>query len=174
MTGATLFTRLAARDRALFVRCLVDPSASRARRAAWTVITHLGGVWCSILAAVAPLVVGGPVADAARQTLGTLVLSHLVVQLVKRTVSRPRPSNVLECATLVVEPDKFSFPSGHSAAAMAVAFGFATAFPDLAVPLIGLAFLVGASRVFLGVHYPGDVVVGQIIALLTGVAVRAL
>ncbi|HEY7234859.1 MAG TPA: phosphatase PAP2 family protein [Gemmatimonadaceae bacterium] len=172
MTNATLFNRLAARDRALFARCLVDPTASRVRRLFWTVITHLGGVSCSLLAATVPLAFGGPVADAARQTLATLVFSHLVVQVVKRTVSRPRPSNVLACATLVVEPDRFSFPSGHSAAAMAVAFGYAMAFPSLAAPLVTIAFLVGASRVFLGVHYPGDVLVGQLIAVLTGVALH--
>jgi len=85
-------------------------------------------------------------------------------------VSRPRPSNALDCAALVVEPDRFSFPSGHSAAAMAVAFGYAMAFPSLTAPLVSIAFLVGASRVFLGVHYPGDVLVGQLIAVLTGVA----
>jgi undecaprenyl-diphosphatase len=50
---------------------------------------------------------------------------------------------------------------------MAVAIGFSTAFPALAIPLLILALLVGFSRVMLGVHYPGDVVVGQAIALLT-------
>jgi undecaprenyl-diphosphatase len=173
MLGATILTSLAARDRALFARCLADPSASRVRRALWTIITHLGGLWCSILAATVPLVFGGRIAVAARQTLGTLALSHLVVQIVKRTVVRPRPSHAVDCTTLVVEPDHFSFPSGHSAA-MAVAFGYAMAFPSLAAPLIGVAALVGASRVFLGVHYPGDVLVGQLIAIATGVVLRAM
>ena len=170
MISATLFTRLADRDRALFARCLVDPSASRIQRLFWTVITHLGGASCSVLAATVPFLLGGAIADAARETLAVLVFSHLVVQVVKRTVSRPRPSNAIDCVTLVVEPDRFSFPSGHSAAAMAVAFGYAIVFPSLAAPLIALAFLVGASRVFLGVHYPGDVLVGQMIAVLTAVA----
>ena len=172
MTGATLLTRLAARDRALFTRCLVDPSASRIRRMIWTVITHLGGLTCSVLAATVPLAFGGTLADAARRTLLILIFSHLAVQLVKRTVTRPRPSSAIECTTLVVEPDRFSFPSGHSAAAMAVAFGYAMAFPSLAIPLVMGAFLVGASRVFLGVHYPGDVLVGQLLAVLAGVALR--
>jgi undecaprenyl-diphosphatase len=64
-------------------------------------------------------------------------------------------------------PDRFSFPSGHACAAMSVAIGFAVAFPALAAPLLVLAWLVGFSRVVLGVHYPGDVLVGQAIALIT-------
>jgi len=174
MPGATFLTQLAARDRALFTRCLVDPAAPRSRRMAWTGITHQGGVSCSVLAATIPLSLGGAIGDAARHTLSILILSHLVVQLVKRTVTRPRPSNVLDCATLVREPDHFSFPSGHSAAAMAVAFGYAMAFPSLALPLVIVAFLVGASRVVLGVHYAGDVLVGQLIAVLAGLVVRAI
>ena len=174
MTSSTLLGRLADRDRALFARCLVPPAAARTRRLAWTVITHLGGVSCSVLAATLPIALGGPLADAARQTLTILICSHLVVQLVKRTVSRPRPSCALDCVTLVVEPDRFSFPSGHSAAAMAVAIGYAMAFPSLAVPLVLAALLVGASRVFLGVHYPGDVLVGQLIAVLTAVVLRVI
>lgn len=174
MTSSTLFGRLADRDRALFARCLVPPAAPRRRRLVWTVITHVGGVSCSVLAATLPIALGGPLADAARQTLSILICSHLVVQLLKRTVSRPRPSCSLDCATLVVEPDRFSFPSGHSAAAMAVAIGYAIAFPSLAAPLILLALLVGASRVVLGVHYPGDVLVGQMISALTALALRAI
>ena len=104
---------------------------------------------------------------AARHALATLVISHLGVQLIKRTVSRPRPSRRETWASLVREPDKFSFPSGHSTAAMAVASAYALAFPELALPLVALAVLVGASRVFLGVHYPGDVLIGQLIAVAT-------
>ena len=174
MTSSTLLGRLAARDRALFARCLVAPAAPRMRRLFWMAITHLGGVACSVLAAALPTLTGGSLADAARQTLAILICSHLVVQLVKRTVSRPLPARAIDCATLVVEPDRFSFPSGHSAAAMAVAIGYAIAFPSFAVPLVLAALLVGASRVFLGVHYPGDVLVGQLIAVLTALALRVI
>jgi undecaprenyl-diphosphatase len=54
---------------------------------------------------------------------------------------------------------------------MSVAFIYASAFPSLALPLVALAVGVGMSRVFLGVHYPGDVLMGQVIAVITGVVI---
>lgn len=169
MQTSMFIERLDARDRELFVRWSIFETASRKARLFWTVLTHLGGVWFSVICALAPVGVEGPIGVAARRALATLVVSHIIVQLVKRTVGRPRPSRVLNNQTLVVEPDRFSFPSGHSAAAMSVAFVYAFVFPPLALILIPLAFLVGASRVCLGVHYPGDVLIGQLIAVLTAI-----
>jgi undecaprenyl-diphosphatase len=54
-----------------------------------------------------------------------------------------------------------------------VALSYGIAFPAVAGPLILLALLVGYSRVRLGVHYPSDVVAGQLLALLTAVGVAA-
>jgi undecaprenyl-diphosphatase len=131
----------------------------------------MGGTLVSISAALLPLLLlDGPWHDAARNALATLVLSHIGVQLVKRSVSRPRPARTPGWTALVREPDRFSFPSGHSCAAMAICFSYAMAFPLLALPLTALAVLVGASRVFLGVHDPGDVLAGQLIAIGTSVA----
>jgi undecaprenyl-diphosphatase len=169
--ASMLLMRLDARDRALFARYAAGERASRRARLFWTALTHLGGVSCSVAGAVVPLAASGPLGVAARHALETLVLSHLIVQLVKRTVGRSRPSRALDCRILVNEPDQFSFPSGHSAAAMAVAFVYAVAFPPLAIVLIPVAMLVGASRVCLGVHYPGDVLIGQLIAVLTAIPV---
>lgn len=165
-----LLSNLGARDRTLFQRCALADS-SRLARLFWKVLTNAGGATCTILAATLPLMAASSFADIGRHALATLVFSHLIVQVIKRTVGRPRPSRAMPSTALVVEPDRFSFPSGHAAAAMSVAFIYASAFPTLAVPLIVLAVGVGMSRVFLGVHYPGDVIIGQIIAVLTGVAV---
>lgn len=129
---------------------------------------EVGGATYTILAATVPLLLGGAFAEVALKALTTLVVSHLIVQLVKRTVGRPRPSRSTASTALVIEPDRFSFPSGHAAAAMSVAFVYVGAFPSLALPLVLLAGAVGMSRVFLGVHYPGDVLIGQLIAVLTG------
>ncbi|MGH7534319.1 MAG: phosphatase PAP2 family protein [Gemmatimonadales bacterium] len=165
--SAPLLVRLDARDRALMARCAIPPSAPPLWRLAWTGITHLGGTGGSVLAAGLPWFACCNLQRASRLALAALVISHLLVQLVKRTVVRARPSLGCDLAVLVREPDRFSFPSGHATASMAVALSYGAVFPPWAVPLAGLAALVGFSRVRLGVHYPGDVVIGQLIALVT-------
>ena len=98
------------------------------------------------------------------------LLSHLLVQGLKRTVSRPRPSALLPQVTaLTAIPDHYSLPSGHACAAMALATTILLAEPVIGIGALLAAALVGASRVYLRVHYPTDVVVGQ--ALGAGAAV---
>jgi undecaprenyl-diphosphatase len=102
--------------------------------------------------------------QASKLALATVILSHLIVQIVKRTVVRSRPTKVERFVSLVSEPDCFSFPSGHATASMSLALVYGAAFPAWAAPLLLLALLVGFSRVRLRVHYPSDVLVGQLIA----------
>ncbi|MEO6058150.1 MAG: phosphatase PAP2 family protein [Gemmatimonadales bacterium] len=170
---APLLGRLDARDRALLLRCVIAPTASRRSRLAWTVVTHLGGSGPTVAAAVVPWFQCCALHSASRLALATLVASHLVVQVIKRTVVRRRPEESGLRAALVTEPDRFSFPSGHAAAAMSVAVGYGVTFPALGLPLLVLAALVGFSRVRLGVHFPGDVLAGELIALTTGGLVLA-
>jgi undecaprenyl-diphosphatase len=163
--------RLDARDRELFRRWAAFNTVPRGMRLFWRSITQLGGTLCTVAASTLPLDIGGPLADAARRALVILAASHVVVQVVKRSVGRPRPSCGVGCATLIREPDRFSFPSGHAAAAMSVAAAYAFVFPHLAPALVVGAVFVGMSRVVLGVHYPGDVLIGQLIAILTAVPI---
>jgi undecaprenyl-diphosphatase len=160
----SLLIRLTAHDRLLMQRLVIAPTSSRATRSTWAFITHLGGAGPSVLAAGLPLLAGGEVHLGARLALMTLVLSHLAVQVVKRTVARRRPVQVIRCVTLVRQPDCFSFPSGHATASMSLALAYGTAFPTWGVPLLLLALLIGFSRVRLGVHYPSDVLIGQLMA----------
>lgn len=166
-----ILSRLDARDRALFLRWAMLDTASRKARMLWLTMTHLGGATTTLVAAVAPLRAGGSLERAAHGACLTLVLSHILVQFVKRTVGRPRPTADGVWRSLASVPDRFSFPSGHSAAAMSIAFAYAMVFPPLAAVLIPLAVLVGLSRVVLGVHYPGDVLIGQLCAIVVGVIV---
>lgn len=90
--------------------------------------------------------------------------SHLVVQLLKRTMVRRRPSVLLpHVHPLVAIPDHYSFPSGHACAAMAIAMSIVLVEPIAGIPAMLLALGVGVSRVYLRVHYPTDVLVGQIL-----------
>lgn len=171
--ASTLFLRLDARDRALLMRWAIGEASPRPVRLFWRAVTRLGGVVCSVVVALLPFVMDGPSQRVGVDALTTLVVSHIAVQLVKRAVSRPRPSRSSSHAPVVDDPDRFSFPSGHSAAAMSVAFAYAVAYPALAAPIVVVAMVVGLSRVALGVHYPGDVVVGQMLALVTGAVVVA-
>src|SRR5580704_7061779 len=165
--ATSLFQRLDARDRALFDRWTIDRST--AGRRAWIIVTHMGGLWCSVAAATVPLLAASATLRAAafRAFLG-LAISHVIVQILKRNVLRVRPTEELGHESLVRVPDEFSFPSGHATAAMAVALAYAMAFP-----LVALATLVGFSRVCLGVHYPSDVLAGQTIAIVTDLVVFA-
>jgi undecaprenyl-diphosphatase len=166
---APLLVRLDAQDRALMLRCAMRPG-SRASRVSWCAVTHLGSTAVSILAAGLPALLGGEWEGLSRFALATLVISHLLVQLVKRTVGRGRPSRHADLAA-IREPDRFSFPSGHATASLAVALSYGIAVPLAAGPLVLLALLVGYSRVRLGVHYPSDVLAGQLLAVATAVGV---
>ncbi|MFI6638718.1 phosphatase PAP2 family protein [Streptomyces sp. NPDC050504] len=91
----------------------------------------------------------------------------------KRLVRRRRPDR--EAARVTVDrhvpmPESASFPSGHTASAVAFATAVGVALPPAALPLGVLASAVGYSRVHTGVHYPGDVAAGAVLGIASGAA----
>jgi undecaprenyl-diphosphatase len=78
-----------------------------------------------------------------------------------------------EVAPLIKTPSSSSFPSGHAATAAAGALTLSVLYPPFAPALVAAAFLVVLSRVYLGVHFPFDVLAGVAIGISTAAVVLA-
>ncbi len=88
------------------------------------------------------------------------ITSFLTNVVLKGLVHRTRPTDEVPEVRSLVQPESSSFPSGHSASAAAFSGVVGRAYPALWLPVNGLAATVAFSRVYTGVHYPGDVLVG--------------
>jgi membrane-associated phospholipid phosphatase len=125
----------------------------------------------SITAGVLLALGGGPTGRrAATSGLASVAATATIVNaLVKPLGRRRRPDRVADEVPLdrhVRMPASRSFPSGHTAAAVAFATGVGRVMPVAGVPLHALAALVGYSRVHTGVHYPGDVLGGALLGAM--------
>ncbi|HZY65735.1 MAG: phosphatase PAP2 family protein [Actinomycetota bacterium] len=97
-----------------------------------------------------------------------IALSWILAEGTKHLFDRSRPFIYdTSIAPLIKTPSSSSFPSGHSATAAAGALALSVFYPLLAPVLVPAAILVILSRVYLGVHYPFDVLAGGTIGLAT-------
>lgn len=137
-------------------------------------ITHLGDegyVWIAIAILLVFIkkyrkvgfMVGGSL-------LGSLLFNNIIL---KNIVARPRPYRMMEALTILIpEPGEFSFPSGHTSSSFAAGVVLYLMLPKkYGIPVMILAFLIGISRLYVGVHYPTDVlggmVMGTVLAVVT-------
>ncbi len=111
-----------------------------------------------------------------------LALTYVSVELViKPLVARPRPFATLSGVRQfeVSLPGKmvdspFSFPSGHCASSMAGAWLLGTFYRRFRLPLCALVILVAYSRIYLGMHYPSDCIVGLAVGLLCALLAKRI
>ena len=128
-----------------------------------TTTMHGGLLWLLVLAVVAVLD-GKRGRRALLQSLPPFSFASLIVEYpIKFYFRRRRPFvDVVQAIAIGRKPGTYSFPSGHSAAAFAGAWLLRRHYPKLTPLWYVIAVLVGFSRIFLGVHYPGDVLSGAL------------
>lgn len=109
------------------------------------------------------------------RVLGQTILIALVITtiigegIIKNIVKRKRPFYGDDDKELLISrPITYSFPSGHTASSFAVATVFIKTDNAASLEIMLLACLIAFSRIYLGVHYPSDVIGGGIIGTLCG------
>jgi undecaprenyl-diphosphatase len=91
-------------------------------------------------------------------------ISILLFLFLKRLTGRRRPCQIEpHCWATLLPPDQFSFPSGHTMTAFAVAIPLSLFYPTLSIGLLFCALSIAMSRILLGMHFLSDVVAGALI-----------
>ena len=127
--------------------------------------TRGGDGWLWYAMGLAILFLGGKSRFEALGAAGvSSVLSILLFLWLKRLTGRRRPCQIEpHCWATLLPPDQFSFPSGHTMTAFAVAIPLILFYPTLITGLLFCALSIAASRILLGMHFLSDVVAGMLI-----------
>jgi len=93
----------------------------------------------------------------------------LLFRFLKRVSHRKRPCELEpHCWSLVLPPDQFSFPSGHSITSFGIAIALGWFYPELLCCLLLIAASIAVSRIILGMHFLSDVVAGSFLGCMLG------
>ncbi|MEN3038433.1 MAG: phosphatase PAP2 family protein [Candidatus Kryptonium sp.] len=100
------------------------------------------------------------------------IADQLSSHVIKPMVGRIRPCHELENVRLLVGCGSgLSFPSSHATNSFAVAAVISKFYKKLAIYLFSFAFVVSFSRIYVGVHYPADVIFGMVLGVVVGFVV---
>jgi len=126
--------------------------------------TRMGDGWLWYSLAPVILAFGGHLRYRALATASFAVLTGILLFMnVKRLSRRLRPcQQEPHCWATVLPPDQFSFPSGHTITAFAIAVSLGLLYPQAEACLLVVAACIGASRVLLGMHFLSDVIAGAL------------
>ena len=93
----------------------------------------------------------------------------LLFKRIKKLSRRKRPCQIEpHCWSLITPPDQFSFPSGHTMTAFAIAVSVGTFYPEFQAALVFAAVTIAISRIILGMHFLTDVLVGMLLGIGIG------
>lgn len=166
---------LQALDTRLFlaVNTLPHPATLNVLADAVTIVTTGGWIW--LLGLAIARLTGVPESRRALRVAAPCVIgaTSAVDWPIKALFRRRRPFiDIVRALVIGRRPDGWSFPSGHTAAAFSGAWILSTVWPRRAPVFFGLATCVGFSRVYVGAHYPGDVLAGGTLGMVIAEAIR--
>ena len=149
------------------IRCaLLDPFMK--------VYTQLGGLGMLFIALTLMLMLFKATRKSGFSALCAMLIGLVMVNLIiKPLVARERPWLVIEnFVNLVPERDPNSFPSGHTSIAFSFAIAVCATAPKqwMRITAVCIAVVMGLSRLYVGVHFPSDVLVGAYIGSVCGLA----
>jgi undecaprenyl-diphosphatase len=127
--------------------------------------TRGGDGWLWYAMGLVILALGGKTRFEALGAAGlSSALSVVLFSRLKRLTGRRRPCQIApHCWATLLPPDQFSFPSGHTMTAFAVAVPLSLFYPSLSIGLLFCALSIATSRIVLGMHFLSDVVAGALI-----------
>ncbi len=127
-----------------------------------------GWLWCALGGAILLLGDGDRYAALGAEGLAA-VASVLSFMGLKRLAGRRRPCAVEpHCWAKLLPPDHFSFPSGHTMTAFAIAIAVSLFYPVCSPVLFFFAFSIAISRILLGMHFVSDVLAGVLLGIGLG------
>jgi undecaprenyl-diphosphatase len=147
--------------------------APRWVRLAAIAATRAGDGWLWYLLGLAVMIFGGEERLSATAAAGSAAATGVGLFVsIKRVSGRKRPCEIEPHVWAhLLPPDQFSFPSGHTITAFAVAVSIGEFYPILLGILLFVAFAIAISRILLGMHFLSDVVAGALIG--TGLALTS-
>ena len=143
----------------------------------WMLAATRGGdgwLWYALGLAVA--LYGGPQRFQALLAATLAVATGIALFItLKHAFRRERPCQIEpHCWAELLPPDQFSFPSGHTITAFAVAISLGEFYPELLPGLLFCAISIAASRIVLGMHFLSDVLAGATLGAMLGVLATAV
>ena len=142
---------------------------------AWALALVTTGGWIWVIGTLLAYLLRAPRSwSAVKQLLPSVVVATWVIEYpIKAFFRRRRPfARIVEALVIGKKPGSWSFPSGHTGASFASAWILAQVWPRLAPAFFGVAGTVGFSRIYVGAHYPGDVLSGALLGMLLSESVR--
>lgn len=139
-------------------------------------ITEIGSVYFIVALGLLLIIVNKKsVRSTGFLILAGTAVSETISSILKVIFARPRPAAIIEDIYLLCHKSyTYSFPSGHSALIFTAATIIALSYPRLKWPAFGIAAIVAFSRVYVGAHFPLDVIAGACLGMFIGYVITYL